>query len=246
MNFSLVLSGGAARGAFHLGVLQAIDELGIKIKYISGSSIGALIGASYASGVSPKEQIEIFNSKEFKKTIKFNYFRGSLARINYDEKLFNRLLPIKKLEDMYTKCFISTTDLIHGKNVIFDKGNTHKICMASCSIVPLFKPIYYDGKRLADGGITDNLPSSLLEQYSLPIIGVDLHPLNIDTKNSFLSLFRRAVFLLWKISAVENINRCDFYITDSNLSSYSMFKQKNFTQLYKMGYKAGMDYLNKL
>ncbi len=246
MNCSLVLSGGATRGAFHLGVLQAIEDMGIKIKYISGSSIGALIGASYASGVSPKEQFEIFSSKEFKKHIKFNYFKGSLIKFELNKPLLKRLLPVEKLEKTNIKCFISATDMIDGKNIIYDRGDMIKLCMASCSVVPLFAPVYYEGKRLADGGITDNFPINCLLGYDLPIIGSDLHPLNSAIANSFLSLFKRTLFLLWKASVVKNINHCDIYITNPKLSNYSMFNFNNFLELYQMGYTACMEKFNEI
>lgn len=66
MKINLVLSGGAARGAFHLGFLHCMEEQGIEINAYSGSSIGAIIATSHASGVRAKEQLEIFKSKDVK------------------------------------------------------------------------------------------------------------------------------------------------------------------------------------
>jgi NTE family protein len=71
MKINLALSGGAFRGAFHLGFLEAIDGK-IEINAIAGSSIGALIGASYVCGVKPQKQLELLKSKAFKKVFKFN------------------------------------------------------------------------------------------------------------------------------------------------------------------------------
>lgn len=73
-NLALALGGGAARGAFHLGVLHFLEKNQIDIKAYSGSSIGSIISASHASGISAKEQLKIFASNDLKKAIKFNYF----------------------------------------------------------------------------------------------------------------------------------------------------------------------------
>ena len=95
---TLCLSGGAARGAYHLGVLQYIEESGIEVKAISATSIGAIIAASWLSGVSAKEQLAIFKSREFKKIFSFNFFRGSLFSIDTTAKIIKKLVPKKILK----------------------------------------------------------------------------------------------------------------------------------------------------
>ncbi len=103
MKFALVLSGGAARGAFHLGVLHFMEENGIKIDAYSGSSIGAIISASHASGISAKEQLKIFSSNDLKKVLKFNYFKNGLIKIDTEHKILKEILPISRLEDLPKK-----------------------------------------------------------------------------------------------------------------------------------------------
>ena len=84
---TLALSGGAARGAYHLGVLHFIEEEGLHVRAVSATSIGAVIGASWLCGVSAKEQLDIFKSKEFKRIFSFNYFRKSLYKIDMNAKI---------------------------------------------------------------------------------------------------------------------------------------------------------------
>ena len=93
-NLALVLGGGAARGAFHLGVLDFIEKNNIEIKAYSGSSIGAIISASHASGISAKEQLKIFSSKDIKQIFKFNYFKKSIFKIDSLHKIIKELLQI--------------------------------------------------------------------------------------------------------------------------------------------------------
>ena len=62
----LVLSGGGAKGITHIGIIQALEENGIPIDYVTGTSIGAIVGGLYAMGYTPQEMLDLINSKEFK------------------------------------------------------------------------------------------------------------------------------------------------------------------------------------
>ncbi len=235
MKISLALSGGAARGAFHLGVIEALVENGFEIGVISGSSIGAIVGVSYASGVSPKEQLEIFCSSELKKVIKFNYLRRSLLKIDIKNQFVEKIIPIKNIEDTKIKVYVTTIDLISGKVIRFEKGDAKTLCMASSALIPLFKPISYENWQLADGGIMDNLPTKPLKEHNLPIIGVDLHPKEIGFKNSFSGLIARTLYLSWRANTINHINDCNIYITNDKLTKYGLFKTTHLRDLYELG-----------
>jgi len=91
LEVSLALSGGAARGSFHLGFIEALQENGVKIKAISGSSAGALVGSAISCGISPKDALEVFKSKEFKKIFKFTWFTKGLFKIDLSAKVLDKL-----------------------------------------------------------------------------------------------------------------------------------------------------------
>lgn len=245
MKISLVLSGGAARGAFHLGVLQAMDELGIKIEAISGSSIGAIIAASYASGISPKKQLELFKSKEFKKALKFNYFKSGLLKIDEKLDILKQLVPLVNIEESKIKLHISCIDLISGEVVYFDKGDAKLLCIASSALIPIFRPIEYQNYKLADGGIMDNLPVSPLKNYKNKVIGVDLHPMQYGCKNSVRGIIKRTLFLMWRASVSKHIKELDLYITDKQLSQYSLFTFKKLDKLFDLGYQIAKEHLDE-
>ncbi|WP_024955874.1 patatin-like phospholipase family protein [Sulfurospirillum arcachonense] len=240
MKISLVLSGGAARGAFHLGVLQAIDELGVEIDVISGSSIGAIIATSYAAGISPKRQLEIFKSKEFKKAFKFNYFKKGLFQVDAQKSIIQKLVPIKNIEDTSIKLYVSAIDLISGDIIYFEKGPANILCVASSAVVPLFRPIDYKNYKLADGGIMDNFPITPIIKYTNPIIGVDLHPLEKGCKNSMMAIMKRILFLMWRASVQKQIGFCDLYISNKKLSQYGLYSFKKLDEIFDLGYKQAM------
>ncbi len=88
MKLALVLSGGAARGAFHLGVLAYLEDNNIEISAYSATSIGAIIACSHASGIKAREILEIFKSKEVKDTLKFNYLNKGLIKVDENHPVF--------------------------------------------------------------------------------------------------------------------------------------------------------------
>lgn len=235
---SLALSGGAARGAYHLGILQFLDEQNIKVKAISATSIGAIIGASYASGVSPKEQMEIFKSKEFKDIFSLNLFKGSLLKANYKSKIIQRLLPVKNLEELNIPLHVTAVDIQSGEYLYFNSGNTKQICLASSALIPIFPSVEYDGKRLVDGGIINHMPTEPLKQYPYKIVGVNLHPIYAkNVNNTLLSNLKRAIFLRTYKRDRASKNLCDFYISSPKLENYSLFSLKYLDEMFEMGYE---------
>lgn len=234
---SLALSGGAARGAYQLGVLQFLDEQNIQVKAISAASIGSIIGASYASGVSPKEQLKIYKSKEFRKTFSINFFGGSFLKVNYKARIFEDLMPIKNIEDLRIPTYINAVDMQSGENICFNSGDTELICLGSSALVPMFPPIAYEGYKLIDGGTINHMPIEELKKYPYKIVGVNLHPIySEEINNNIYSNFKRAVFLGAYRNSLHVKNECDIYITSPKLKEYSLFSFKYLDEMFQLGY----------
>lgn len=241
---TLSLSGGAARGAFHLGVLDALDEMGIAIRAIAGSSIGAAVGAGYASGVSPKKMLDIFKSRDFRRTISLNLHRGSLWRINTNENIFDLLLNGKKsFEALEFPLHVGITDLTNGKASYINSGELEQAISASYALLPFFAPVKIGKNWCADGGYMDNLPIKPLLEYGLPIVGVNLHPLLRHEKGSLL---RRALFLSWHASIASHLNDLEYCISSPALDGYSLFNLSKLDELYELGYEESMNYFKTL
>ncbi len=240
MKFALILSGGAARGAFHLGIIHFMEENNIQIDAYSGSSIGAIVATSHASGVSAKEQLKIFSSNDLKKVLKFNYFKNGLIRIDSNHKILNELLPISKFEELPKKVFVNAYDIKKKKLHYFDKGDTHTLCMASSALIPLFKPIIYDKMYLIDGGLIDNLPTRPFLDKNYYICSIDLIPKKIYTKRkSFnpIKIAKRELFSHWIDNVKYSIKHSDKYITSQKILNFKMFTFKELNECFNFGYK---------
>ncbi|WP_373070367.1 patatin-like phospholipase family protein [Sulfurimonas sp.] len=233
----LALSGGGARGAFHLGVLQYLDDHNIKVKAICATSIGAIIAASYASGVSPKEQLEIFKQKSTKKIFSFAWFKESLFKVDMDSKSIEQLIKKEKIEELNIPVYITALDLQSAEEICFDRGDLKTICRASSALVPVFKPVDYSGRVLVDGGFFNHMPYEPLKKYSQPLVGVNLNPIvKKPSRKKLMSYLKKVIAIRLFITAFSQKDEYDYYISDDEIINYSIFSFKNFDKLFEMGY----------
>lgn len=242
---SLVLSGGAARGAFHLGALSFLETTDIKIKTYSGSSIGAIIAVSHSCGISAKEQLKIFSSKEVKEALKFNYFKKGLLRVDKPHKVLDELIPIKNLEDLKTEVFVNAYDNKNKKMRYFNKGDSHTLCLASAALVPLFSPIKYEHMNLIDGGLVDNIPIRPIMKKKEPIFSIDLMPRYKKTKSftiNPLKLVKRRVFAPLHKNLNFSIKHSDYYLSSLEINKFNMYTFNELNDCFNLGFKEAKKY----
>lgn len=239
-NIAFALGGGASRGAFHLGVLDFCEQQNIDIKAYSGSSIGAIIAASHASGIRAKEQLKIFSSKDVKQALKFNYFKNGLLKIDTSNKIIKELLPIEKLENIPKPIWLSAYDIRKKQLHYFNSGDTVTLCMASSALIPLFKPISYEGMYLIDGGLFDNLPIKPLQNK-----GYDIHTLDLFAKESKIGIknknpiknIKRLLFKQLHQNHKHSIENTNYYIGTHHIRNFSLFSFKELDECFKLGFK---------
>ncbi len=152
----LILSGGGARGFAHIGVLRVLEREGAKFDVIAGTSMGAIIGALYASGKSADEIYEITRDIGWRDVIDLS-LRTGVIKGDRLQALLKELLPAT-FEELETRLAIVTTDIESGEEVLHTEGDLIVAVRASSSFPGAFEPIHLDGRTLADGGIVNNLP----------------------------------------------------------------------------------------
>lgn len=244
-NLALALGGGAARGAFHLGVLDFCEQYNIEIKAYSGSSIGAIISASHASGINAKEQLKIFSSSDVKKALKFNYFKNGLLKIDTNSKIIKELLPIEKLEDIPKPIWINTYDTKKKELHYFNKGDTITLCMASSALIPIFKPISYQGMYLIDGGLFDNIPIKPLEEKGYDIYAVDLfakkHHHKVKSFNPIGNI-KKKIFHQLHSNHKYSLENTNYYLGSPHIRSFSLFTFNELEECFKLGFKEAQNH----
>jgi len=236
---SLALSGGGSRGIFHLGFIEALQENGVQIKAISGSSVGSIIGAIISCGIKPRDALIILKSKEFRNIFKFNWFYKSLFRVNLDAKILDKLFVFKNLKDTKIPFFSSAIDYNTHEILYFNKGDAKKFIYASCAFYPLFSPIKYKNFILADSGLINFIPIKPLLNFNYPIIEINIIPDYTSQKYSFKFIFVKLYRFLISAKITTNIKKGTWYIAPKEISKFKIFSFNKFQEKFDLGYKYG-------
>lgn len=239
-SISLALSGGGARGTYHLGFIQALKENDVEIKAISGTSAGALVGGAIACGLEPKEVLDILKSQEFRNLFKFNWFRKSIFRIDYNSTVMDKIFSVGDLSNTKIPFFVCVTDMESHQSIYTNNGDGKTLVTASCSVVPFFEPFVYQDKFLADGGVLDMMPTTPLMRYDYPILGINLMPNEMPKKHSFWNLTKRIWHLILTTNLPSDIKRCEWYISPMEVKKIKIFSLNNLQGGFDLGYAQGL------
>ncbi|MDI3534537.1 MAG: hypothetical protein PWQ82_902 [Thermosediminibacterales bacterium] len=171
----LALGGGAARGYAHIGVIKVLTEEKIPIDFISGTSIGALIGALYSVGIDIQMLEKLALSIKRENWVDFIIPRKGLLAGKKIEQIIRLLTKNKNLEEVDIPLTVTATDLKTGKEVLLRKGNIAKAVRASISIPGIFVPVIMENMILVDGAVLNKVPADAVRQMGADIvIAVDL------------------------------------------------------------------------
>ena len=166
----IALSGGAARGFAHLGVLKVLVENDIPIDFISGTSAGSIAGAAFASGLSVEQIAEIGKKMSWFKMTGFSYStKGLLSNASMGE-FFRKNFPHDKFEDLPIPFAAVACDLETGEEVVLTDGDLIEAVRASCAIPGVFAPVIRNEKMLIDGGVVANMPTKAVKNLGAEIV----------------------------------------------------------------------------
>lgn len=176
IRIGIALGGGAARGMAHLGVLKVLEQNGIIIDMIAGTSVGAMTGILYASGMEPDYNVDCF-VKDLEPGWLFRhlpnggywYLLSKYRRGKFDPML-RKYLGDSRLEQLTIPVRSVTVDLISGEAVVRGEGDSVHAITESINLPVLSTPINRDGRALVDGGIVNNVPADLLAANGCNIV----------------------------------------------------------------------------
>jgi NTE family protein len=235
--YGLALSGGAARGMTHIGVIKALKEYGIKPGVIAGTSAGALVGTFIADGYEPDELVEIFLEKKILSYLRINFGRAGLLKMTGVRSALKKHLRAKNIEDLKIPMFITCSNLHSGKVEYFHKGEIIDKLIASASIPGLFAPIDINGELYVDGGIHDNLPVKPLKDRCRKIIGVDVNYTGpVEKIESAIEVLERSFHLSIRAKIEEKSKLCDLFIDLDELKDYGLTDISRGREMVEIGY----------
>jgi NTE family protein len=233
----LALGGGAVLGAAHVGVLKALREHEVKIDCITGTSIGALVGAFYAFGKSTDEIEAIAAQLSWLDVTSFTLTKYGLLSNKSLGKLINDHLGDCRMESANIPFAVVATDIATGQKVVISEGPVAEAVMASTCLPGIFKPVRWGERFLVDGGIVENVPVATLRDLGANrIIAVDLNARQgSSSPKNILEVMTNSFHFLIKSSTHFDVNHNDLLI-EPDLSKFNMVDTRKTKKLIEQGY----------
>jgi NTE family protein len=238
MKIGLVLSGGGARGISHIGVLKGLDELGVTIQVMAGTSAGSIVGSLYAYGFSPDEIIsEVLATKLFRSMRPAWTWTGLLS-LEVLGSTIAKLIPENNFNALKIPMIIAATEIRKGRPEYFREGDLIPAILASCCIPAVFNPIQINGCSYVDGGLMDNLPAKSIRDQCDLLIGSHCNYINteFDVKN-FRSVIERSLLIAINGNTMISKSLCDVLIEPPDVGSFSGMDIGRAKDLFEAGYK---------
>ena len=166
----IALSGGAARGLSHIGVLQVLEDIGVEISAVSGCSMGAIIGAIYSTGFDLKEMESFVTSTDWRNFLMVSLLSPSKSGIVNDRKVdevLKKFLGDKTFTDCKKDFCCVAVDILNNKKVVFKSGSLREAVRASMAIPGVFAPVCLQNAMLVDGGMMEPLPTDALKSLNV-------------------------------------------------------------------------------
>lgn len=272
MKLGIALSGGGVRGAAHIGVLKALEENGIKIDAIGGTSSGSMVASLYSMGYTPDEILKLFNY--FAKTI---FQKGAIysvpegnntlsvnmgglisgENISFAIKESARYKKINKLSDIKMPIVIPAVDINEGKKYVFTNSNKDKeyfikdatidlAVRASASYPGVFASCLYKKHKFVDGGVIDNIPVDEVKDLGADkVIAVKFAVDNHSKSRGITSTIFKSIDLIFEERAKNEVKNAN-YVLNIDTKGVNIFNIKGINKIYESAYLQTLEQINNI
>ena len=234
----LALSGGGARGIAHIGVLAAMNKYGIYPDFISGTSMGAIVGLFYAAGFSPQAMVDLMiRKRKMHRIVRWNIPGSGLLDLKKLEALLHESLSVDTFNDLKMPFYCAVTNLNSGLCEYVSSGKVIEYVLASASVPVLVQPRVINGQTYVDGGLLSNLPVAPLKGMADLIIGVHMnHNEQMNEIKGMRSIAERCFRLAIGQNARTSFRDCNFVIDPPQVRRYSTFAFDKAREIYQLGF----------
>lgn len=235
----LAFGGGGARGFALIGVVRAFEEEGIKFDYIAGTSIGSIVGAMLAYGLSSYEMEKVatvLRVKDIKKS-KIPLVPSSTEAV---EKIITDTVGDINIEDLKTPFCAVAVDVLTGNEVDITSGNLSKALAGSSAIPTVFEPVQFEDKLLFDGGLQNTIPADVLRKFGCDaVVSIDINSTRGGGAKStkYLDTIMASIDIMMKSNAIKGYLNSDI-IVKPDLARFSAFKTDGMYEMIEEGYNA--------
>ena len=207
----LALGGGAARGFAHIGVIQVLEEAGIKPQLVVGTSAGSLVAALYASGKSGNELANLAQGMDESALTDWSFPGRGLIKGELLAKYVRAQTGGLNIEQMKMPLGIVATDLADGEPILFQRGDIGAAVRASSAVPAVFQPVRMGGREYVDGGLVSPVPVRFAREMGAEmVIGVDIStPPNPESTGDSFHILLQTVAIMGR-----SINRWELKDAD--------------------------------
>lgn len=243
----LALGSGGARGFAHIGVIKVLEEEGIPIDIIAGSSMGSLVGAFYTAGMDPEMMTKLATHLKKKYWLDYTVPKMGFVTGEKIKEMVRILTHGKNIEELNIPLAIVATDLEKGERVVFTQGPVAQAVRASISIPGIFVPEEVDGRLLVDGGVIDRVPITVAKDLGAEVvIGVDVGMISTDAKiTSIFDVIAQTIQVMEREIFRYRIIEADVMITPS-VGQYSATNFSQIEELISAGEEAARLSINQI
>lgn len=247
-SIGLVLSGGGIRGMAHLGLIRALEEEGLEVAMVSGTSVGAVVGALYCNGKTVEEMLEFFRETPL---FKYNYLiwqKPGLVDTDRYFELFKNEIGAEYFEELEKPLYVMTTNLEKGEAEVFHTGELIRPVMASAALPPFFSPVLINGQLYSDGGIMNNFPTEPLKNKVKTIFGSNVSMVRKTLHSeirTILHLAQRTTSLMMYAMNKPKRESCDLLFEPKELADIGVLDKKQLMSAYRIGYEHAKKILDK-
>ncbi|MDP3053001.1 MAG: patatin-like phospholipase family protein [bacterium] len=220
----LALGGGGARGLAHIGVIKSLEQAGIEISFIAGTSMGALVGGWYAATKDINSLENIFLDKDKIDRIAKILKKSDGGSLQVKDHIFTDFLgdalKTKNIEDCKIPFRAITTDIKNGDEVVIKKGNLLEAIRASAALPIVFHPVSFDGRLLMDGGFSNPVPADIAKKMGADFV------IAVDITSKWLDVSERQFSWVWLPSLVSNVlDAAAYQLAKSHMESADVVLQ---------------------
>jgi NTE family protein len=243
----LALGSGASRGFAHIGVIKVLERMGLRPDYIAGSSIGSIIGALYAAGMTPAMMEGIANNIDAKLCYDIGFSRRGFMNGRKLEDLIKLLTRDMDFKDLPIPLAVTAVDLIKCERVIINEGKVYKGVRASISIPGVFQPVHVGEQVLIDGGMLERIPVNVVRDMGADIvIGVDVAFRGEHRPpENFIEIILQTMEVM-ELEIMKHNVPSDDIIIRPDVSINNALSLENLENVIDAGEKAAMEALDKL
>ena len=247
----IALSGGAARGNAHVGVLRALAENNIRINYVAGTSCGAVVGGALAAGMSLDAIEELGRKLRWRHVGRITMSRLGVQSNERLEKYLRTRLPVTRFEDLSIPFAAVATDLKTGGAVIMrDRGDVPFSIRASCTIPGWYVPVTDEhGRQLVDGGLVAVIPSAVVRSLGADIvIAVDVNAEGatfVGPPKSVIGVLFQSLMVVQKTVSHPQVESADLVIRPK-VGHIRWDQMRKADELIAAGYRAGLESIPRI